>query len=756
MKAKAWFTPRRLKVIFYVNLLLILGLIGYRLYLVYFEQDFSTLHAYQIDRVQEQLAGRSDLKFAVVGNINNSVGVFERTMVPMINAAEPDLLVSAGNAVSGGGEDKYRALYRTLGHLDMPYLLTVGEHETSTFGSFHFYEHFGPYFYSFKAGNSQFIFLDTTDSETYNFQLHWLEEQLLDPMPEHRFVFLGNPFLQPQEKSPIDFAEDDYLIDTPFGQQLATLFSRHQVDAVFSAELHLFDRRTYKGVDYITTGGAGGLVLNNDTSFYHYVTVEVAGDDVSIDMHRLDIGQNQFMKTLESLWFFVHSLFYVGHLNFLLVLLVLVALATRLYSAVFIDRDYYPNFDLDVTPFRQKTLRVLMVTNNYLPFIGGVPISIERLRRGLVALGHKVLIVAPSYRDQDPDENQEEVVRLRSLVTLGKKGEFRIANPVSRRASRAMKAFKPDLVHIHHPFWLGWFGLLWAKALRVPAVYTYHTRLEHYAHYVPLPGPLFRNLMSHSLVRRFANRCAGVIVPTQSAEEYLRVIGVTTNLYVQPTGIDFERFQQRDDAAAERLRNDLGIDRDATVFVSVSRLSQEKNIGFMIDALAELRQRGERPFHCLLIGDGEEKDALQQRIDQHQLSDCVQLVGPVPPDEMAIYYQLGDAFIFASKSETQGMVILEAMAARLPVVAVRSSGIDDVVREGYNGYKTREDRNEWIDRVQQLLENDREREQLADQALEFARDYAIDRFADDVAGIYAHVLASEADRKGSKPRAGGQ
>ncbi|WP_108125252.1 glycosyltransferase [Saccharospirillum mangrovi] len=747
MTLKRWFSPRRLKVIFYIIVMLILALVGYRIYLIYFEQDFSAVHADQIERVQSELAGKSQLSFTVVGNINNSVGVFERTMIPIINQNETDFLVSAGNAVSGGGEDKYRALYRSLSHLEMPYLLTVGENESSIFGSFHFYEHFGPYFYSFKAGNSQFIFLDTTDPDAYNFQLYWLKQQLLDEQPQHRFVFLGDAFLKPELDSPVDFAED-YLVDTPFGQDLMTLFSRYQVTAVFSSDLHLFDRQEHKGILYIATGGAGGLVLNNDTSFYHYVSVSVDGDNVSIDMKRLDIGQNQLMKTLESLWLFIHSLFYVGRLNFLLVLLALMAVAIKLYTRLFVDRDYYPNFDLDVEPFRNKPLRVLMVTNNYLPFIGGVPISIERLRRGLVTLGHKVMIVSPSYRDQKKDENPEEIVRLRSWMALGKGGEFRMANPISRRARKAMMAFKPEVVHIHHPFWLGWFGLLWAKALRVPAVYTYHTRLEHYAHYVPLPGPLFRNWISHSLVRRFANRCAGVIVPTQSAEEYLRVIGVTTNLYVQPTGIDFERFQQRDEAAMEKLRDQWNISADDCVFVSVSRLSKEKNIGFMIDALAELRRRSARSFKCLLIGDGEERAALQQRIDDKNLSDCVHLVGPVPPDDMAVYYQLGDAFLFASKSETQGMVILEAMAARLPVVAVRSSGIDDVVREGFNGFKTREDRTQWVERVQQLLENDDERERLADQALSFARDFAIDRFAADVAEIYAHVLASEAERKG--------
>ncbi|MFP4252078.1 MAG: glycosyltransferase [Guyparkeria sp.] len=733
-------TPRRLKLAFYLTLMAILLLVGYRVYLSIFEGTYHAVHAEQIERIQDRADNRTDgeLHFAVVGNINNSVGLFERKMIPRLNRAGPDFVVSAGNAVSGGGEDKYRALYRTLSHLEMPYLLTVGEKESGAFGSFNFYEHFGPYFFSFRTGGSQFLFLDSTDPDTYPFQLHWLKEQLRDPSADHRFVFIGHPLFHTARRSPLDF-DDQYLTDATFRDRLHDLFRMHDVDAVFSSNLHLFDQQTRDGVRYVVTGGAGGLVLNDDTSYYHYVDVTTDDGEVEIAVERLDIGQHQFFKTLESLWFFIHSLFYVGHLNFLLVLGLLILLAIKLYSTIFVERDYYRNYDIDTSPWTGRTLSIAMVTNNYLPFIGGVPISIDRLRRGLEQLSHHVRIIAPSYANQD--DRDSDVIRVPSLLSMGRHGEFRLANPLSPRIRRGLKTFAPDLIHIHHPFWLGWVAHWHARRLKVPTVFTYHTRLEHYSHYVPLPGPLFRNLIAHTAIRRFANRCDGVIVPTESAEEYLRVIGVTTPIYVHPTGIDFDRFQADDPEAVEALRLKHGIGPDERVLVSVSRLSREKNIDFLIAAMDELHRRSDRPFRCLIIGDGDEHERLQTRIDALDLTPVVTLVGAVSPDEMARYYQLGDAFAFASKSETQGMVILEAMAAGLPVVAVRSSGIDDVVNHESNGFKTAEDIDHWATAAGRLIEDDALRSAMAERATATARRHAIDHFARDVAMTYAQVLA---------------
>ena len=732
-----------LKLLFYLCLAIVVALVGYKVYLNFFKQDFEALHSEQVERIHQRTPPGSGIRFAVVGNINNSVGIFERRFIPTLNQAGVDFLVSSGNAVSGGGEDKYRALYGTLSHLDIPYLLTFGPHEYEDFGSFRFYDHFGPHFYSVRAGNTRLIFLDSTGKTPWRWQMRWLRDLLAHDTSNAHILFIGHPLLQPETPALFD-DEDDYLQPPAFREELMQLIREQGIDLVFSANLSLFDEQVVGGTPYITTGGAGGLVLNTEDSFYHYVDVRVSPDgDVSYQLERLEVGQHPVWKRLESLWFFVYSLFYTGYLNFILIVSVFLALTIKLYQIIFIGKDYYPDYDLDPTPWLEKPLRVTMFTNNYLPFIGGVPISIERLRRGLEHLGDSTQIVAPRYRDQPSHE--DAVVRVPSLLAMGEKREFRLANIFLARIRKQVRAFRPDVIHLHHPFWLGSLGLFMARQLRIPAIYTYHTRLEHYAHFVPLPGMLFRNLISHALIKRFANRCDGVIVPTYSTEEYLRMIGVTTPTFVQPTGIEYERFQAVKPADVEALRKKLRLSNEK-VFISVARLSNEKNIDFMIEAIDRLRQESDVPFRFLMIGDGHQRDRLQKKIDSLELGSHFTLVGAVQPEEMALWYNLGDAFLFASKSETQGMVILEAMSAGLPVVAVRSSGIEDVVRDGLNGYKTPENQARWIEKAQRLLEDDKLRTELSDKARAFAADYSIEQFARDVRGIYATSLAAREKR----------
>ncbi|MGF2733796.1 glycosyltransferase [Marinobacter sp. DUT-1] len=740
-----------LKLLFYLSLLIVVLLVGYKTYLNLFMQDFNSLHSTQVEHIHERVKPGEAVNFAVVGNINNSIGIFEERIIPELNSSGLDFMVSAGNAVSGGGEDKYRALYGTLNHLQIPYLLTFGAHEFDNFGSFRFYDHFGPHFYSIRTGNARLIFLDSTGKTPWQWQIRWLSDLLTQDTSNARILFIGHPPLEP-EQNPLFDQEDDYLQPPEFREALLELIDSQGIDMVFSSNLSVFAEQERNGTEFITTGGAGGLVLNNESSFYHYVQVRVTADgDVSHSLQRLEVGQHPVWSTLESLWFFIYSLFYTGYLNFILIVAVFAAITIKLYQIIFIGKDYYPDYDLDPAPWLEKSLRVAMFTNNYLPFIGGVPISIERLRQGLVKLGDSPLIVAPGYKDQ-PD-HEESVLRVPSLLTMGKNREFRLANIFQPRIRAKVKAFRPDIIHVHHPFWLGSLGLFIARTLKVPAVYTYHTRLEHYAHFVPLPGMLFRNLISHALIKHFANKCDGVIVPTYSTEEYLRMIGVKTPTFVQPTGIEYQKFQEVNPEDVDKLRKELGI-TDEKIFVSVSRLSNEKNIDFMIEAIDALRQQTEVPFRFLMIGDGHQKDRLQKKIESLGLEKHFTLVGAVPPDEMVLWYHLGDAFLFASKSETQGMVILEAMAAGLPVVAVRSSGIDDVVRHGFNGFKTPEKQDQWVARVKELLEDDELRETLSGNALEFAADFSVEQFAKDVRNIYASTLALVDKKRRQHPISG--
>lgn len=727
-----------LKLLFYLCLLIVVLLVGYKTYLNFFMKDFSGVHTEQIEQIHRDISASEPFSFAVVGNINNSVGIFEERIIPELNRSGMDFMVSAGNAVSGGGEDKYRALYGTLNHLSIPYLLTFGPHEYENFGSFRFYDHFGPHFYSIQAGSSRLIFLDSTGKTPWQWQIRWLDDLLNQDASKARILFIGHPPLKPKKDALFDEPED-YLSPPEFRSALLNAAKKHNIDLVFSANLSLYSKMQLGNTQFVTTGGAGGLILNNDKSFYHYVQVNISPTgEVSHTMQQLEVGQNPILKRLESLWFFVYSIFYVGYLNFLLIVAVFAAIAIRLYAIIFVGKDYYPDYNLDPTPWLENPLRIAMFTNNYLPFIGGVPISITRLRRGLEQLGDKLLVVAPRYKDQP--EAEEHVLRVPSLLTMGEKREFRLANIFLGRLRKRVRAFYPDIIHVHHPFWLGSLGLFMARRLKVPAIYTYHTRLEHYAHFVPLPGLIFRNLISHALIKRFANKCDGVIVPTYSTEEYLRMIGVKTPTFVQPTGIEYTRFQAVTDTEISELRKTLKL-KNETVFISVSRLSNEKNIDFMIEAINKLRQETREPFHFLMIGEGHQKDRLQSKIQELGLETHITLVGAVPPEDIAVWYRLGDAFLFASKSETQGMVILEAMAAGLPVVAVRSSGIDDVIRHGFNGYKTLERQDQWCAQVKHLLENDKLRHTLSEQALAFSKDFSIEQFASDVREIYATTLA---------------
>ncbi|GAA3905943.1 hypothetical protein GCM10022228_15240 [Halomonas cibimaris] len=730
--------------IFYLNLTLIAALLGYKVYLNFFEQDFAANHAVQVKQIEALLEQKAHYRFAVLGNINNSVGIFERKIIPLLNDGDYDFVVSAGNAVSSGGEDKYRALFGTLSRLEMPYLLTFGPGEESRIGGFRFYDHFGPYHFSFAAGNSRFTFLDSTGTTDYGWQRRWLDELLAAAHADNHFVFSAYP-LYPVDYSGLLRLDDDYLFPEGARRAFTRLMENAGVDAVFSSELALFDRQTHAGTDYVVTGGAGGLVLNQGRSRYHFVAVDVDGERVTLEAKPLDIGQHPFWRTAESLWFFIYSLFYVGYLNFILLVAIFIAVAIWLYHRIFTEQDYYPDFDIDPDADDGTPLRTVMFTNNYLPFIGGVPISIERLKRGLAALGHPVMVVAPRYSRQADDE--ADVLRLRSLLPLGKHQEFRLANVFSVQMARRVRAFKPDVIHVHHPFWIGRAGQLLGRLLGVPVMYTYHTRLEHYAHYVPLPGPLFRNFISHALVKRFANGCDAVIVPTSSVEEYLRIIGVKKPIFVQPTGIEYERFAHVDAEAVSTLRNRLGL-ADKRVLVSISRLSREKNIDFLLDGLRLLHDGGEHSAHLLLVGEGHDRRRLEARAAALGLGEHVTLAGAVAPEDIPAYCHAAELFVFASRSETQGMVVLEAMAAGLPVVVIRSSGIEDIVSQGSNGYKTAPDVTAWSRAVAELLHDADKRRRMGRQAAAFAAGHRVEHFARSVLRAYRYALAVKRKRSG--------
>lgn len=364
-------------------------------------------------------------------------------------------------------------------------------------------------------------------------------------------------------------------------------------------------------------------------------------------------------------------------------------------------------------------MRIALFTNNYLPFCGGVTISVETLRRGLEARGHEVWVFAPRFRDAVTDAPR--VVRYPS-IPAATYPEFSLAVPFAPAIARVVRGLDIDVFHAHHPFLLGPVALRFARALGRPLVFTYHTRYEKYAHYVPL----YRGIVESAAVRlstRFADHAAAVIAPSAVIRDELRQRGVRTAIAVVPTGVDIARFRPGDRPAARRA---LGLPVDDPIVLYVGRLDREKSVGRVLAAFERIVGTLPRA-RLVLVGHGTEAERLQRRAAESPVAARVHFLGVRPHDETVTCYQAADVFLFGSETETQGLVLAEAAACGLPAVTVAASGCDEVVRDGESGLLTKSDPAALAEAAIVLLLDAPRREAMAARAREIAeRDFDLE------------------------------
>ena len=252
--------------------------------------------------------------------------------------------------------------------------------------------------------------------------------------------------------------------------------------------------------------------------------------------------------------------------------------------------------------------------------------------------------------------------------------------PATGRLKSPIHAFRPDIVHSHHPFLLGDTALRVAATRNIPVVFTHHTLYEEYTHYVPGDSPRLKRF-AVELTTGYCNLCNTVIAPSGSIAQLLRQRGVTVLIEAIPTGVDVDLFAAGDGAAA---RAAMQIPPDAFVVGHVGRLAPEKNLGFLTDAVAQFLLTNERA-HFLIAGGGPLKQEILEKFAAFKLGSRVHLAGVLERKALAGIYRAMDVFTFASLTETQGMVLTEAMAAGVPVVAVDAPGVREVVQDRVNG-----------------------------------------------------------------------
>lgn len=383
--------------------------------------------------------------------------------------------------------------------------------------------------------------------------------------------------------------------------------------------------------------------------------------------------------------------------------------------------------------------------------MGGVPISVERQAQKLADLGHEVTIFAPKYPLESGEmqaleyEGKVRVIRFRTGKRTLKDG---ICCPkvILKEITDVFRKETFDLIHTHHPMFVGLTSLYLGRKYQIPVVYTYHTRYEEYLHYLykkdkenTYLGEKIRKLGKEVIVpwymKTFTNHCDLILAPTAGMMRWIQANGTNTPIEVFPTGLE-ESYYWATPLESMKIRSQY---QCKYLFCTVGRLEKEKNLEFLLSGIQKLDEKLQDSFQVLVIGTGNQKKILEQQAKKLGIEQKIIFLGNIPNERVSYYLQACDLFLFTSKSETQGIVLAEALASSCPVVAVDASGVEDAIENGWNGYRTVEDADIWSDRVIDVIGS---LDVMKKQARESAKGYHATRLAEYEEQLYRKACLS--------------
>lgn len=413
---------------------------------------------------------------------------------------------------------------------------------------------------------------------------------------------------------------------------------------------------------------------------------------------------------------------------------------------------------MNVTPMRpadaqppgsSRPLRVLITTDWWEPVVNGVVASVQTLRRELLALGCDVRVLTLSQGLRTRSE--PGVYRIGSVSASMVYDRARIGMPASRRVLREILRWRPDVVHSQCEFSTFVWARRIARTLAVPLVHTYHTIYEDYTHYYSPSRTVGRKVVE-TFSRRVLAGTDAVVVPTAKVQRLLTGYGVHSPVHVVPTGLDLQRFRpaqteaEREDVRA--LRRGLGISPEQRVIVSVSRLAKEKNLEEVLEMVAAADRED---TVLVLVGDGPYRPELEARARELGIAERVRFAGVADPAEVQRWYRIGELFVSASLSETQGLTFIEALACGLPLLCRRDPSLASVVLEGRTGWQY-EDAAQFSAHLDTLLDAPRRREEMSLTAREHAAaTCGAQQFGRRVLDVYRQSLRRRPARIISRP-----
>jgi len=381
-----------------------------------------------------------------------------------------------------------------------------------------------------------------------------------------------------------------------------------------------------------------------------------------------------------------------------------------------------------------RRLRIALFSDSALPILNGVSISIRSLVHELRSKGHSVTIfTAAHFKYRDPDPN---TIRFPAIETPWTRG-YPLAFPPFYPMLREFRKHEFDVVHTHTPFTIGYVGLRWAESHDLPIVATYHTLYDRYAHYIPLPRRYIRfKIAKHT--NFYYNHVDHVITPSEASMKWLRRHSVTTPITVIPTGVSTGTMIDRAEA-----RMNLGAAPDERILLYVGRIAQEKNLGTLFEAVS-MAFREDPRLRLWLVGDGPFREDARAMVRALGIGDRVKFVGFVSREEVDPYYAAADLFVFTSVTETQGLVVQEAMAFGLPAIVATGGGAGANVTSGVNGFIVKNESEDVARHIKLLLDDERLYSQFSEAARESVRGYTTADMCDKVLDLYRQVIGERA------------
>ena len=381
-------------------------------------------------------------------------------------------------------------------------------------------------------------------------------------------------------------------------------------------------------------------------------------------------------------------------------------------------------------------MRIGIFTDTYPPYINGVSTSISMLEHALRKKGHQVFIVTVNPENMTY-KYEKNIIRIPGIPT----GiyDYRLTGIYPVRAIKTIRKWNLDVIHSHTEFGIGTFARIIAKQLNIPLVHTYHTMYEDYVHYITKGyfNGTSKKIVEY-LTKFYCDKTAKeLIVPTKKAYDLFKEkYKVDKNVHIIPTGIEIERFYKENiqEKKLEEIKTKLNIKKEDFVILYVGRLGKEKNVDFILDN-QEYFVKKNKNIKLIIVGDGPDYDAYLKKSKKLKLEENIIFTGKIPYNEIPYYYNIGNVFVTASTTETQGLTLIEAMATSIPVVCIDDESFKNTVIDGLNGYLFK-NKKEYRTSIDKLIENKELLIKMGEQAKISTTPYSSKYYAERVLDVY--------------------